>query len=88
MRARERHALNYAQELKKKYGHFPEVRRIARHRHLPKHIYNAKNEHRIMKESRSRKYACIFLLYCIVISLMHQVVLMETVHIITNQEID
>lgn len=56
MRARERYAINYAEELKKKYGHFPEVRRIARHRHLPKHIYNAKNEHRIMKESRARKY--------------------------------
>lgn len=69
MRARERYAINYAEELKKKYGHFPEVRRIARHRHLPKHIFNAKNEHRIMKESRARKYAfslflSLFLLGC------------------------
>lgn len=57
MRARERNAINYAEELKRKYGHFPEVHRIARHRHLPNHIYHAKNEHRIMKESRARKDA-------------------------------
>ncbi|MPD01192.1 DDB1- and CUL4-associated factor 13 [Portunus trituberculatus] len=56
MRARERNAINYADELKRKYNHFPAVRRIARHRHLPQHIYNARKEHRIMKESRARKY--------------------------------
>uniref|UniRef100_A0A0P4W640 Sof1-like protein domain-containing protein n=1 Tax=Scylla olivacea TaxID=85551 RepID=A0A0P4W640_SCYOL len=57
MRARERSAINYAEELKRKYGHFPAIRRIARHRHLPKHIYNAKNEQQIMRESRARKDA-------------------------------
>ncbi|RXG60480.1 DDB1- and CUL4-associated factor 13 [Armadillidium vulgare] len=42
-------------ELKKKYGAFPEVKRIARHRHLPKSIYHAKKEHTTIKESIQRK---------------------------------
>ncbi|XP_076069329.1 DDB1- and CUL4-associated factor 13-like [Oratosquilla oratoria] len=57
MRQREKNAINYAEELKKKYGHFPEVRRIARHRHLPKHIYHARQEHRTIKDSQARKEA-------------------------------
>lgn len=54
-RYREDAAINYAEELKRKYGHFPEMRRILRHRHLPKHIYHAKKEHAIIKESQARK---------------------------------
>jgi hypothetical protein len=34
--AREKHALQYADELKDRYKHHPEVKRIARHRHVPK----------------------------------------------------
>ncbi|KAG7165530.1 DDB1- and CUL4-associated factor 13-like, partial [Homarus americanus] len=55
MKSRERASVNYAEELKRKYGHFPEMRRILRHRHLPKHIYHARQEHRIMKDSLARK---------------------------------
>jgi len=33
------------------------VKRIARHRHVPKHILNARKEHRIIKDSRKRKDA-------------------------------
>jgi WD repeat and SOF domain-containing protein 1 len=33
------------------------VKRIARHRHVPKHVLNAKNEHRIVKDSRKKKDA-------------------------------
>ena len=36
--ARERTALEYADALKKRYGHMPEIRRIARHRHVPKPV--------------------------------------------------
>merc|ERR1712105_237593 len=55
MKEREKASINYSDELKRKYGHFPEIRRIARHRHLPKHIYHAAKEHRIIKDSQSRK---------------------------------
>lgn len=55
MRPREAAAINYAEELKRKYGHFPEMRRILRHRHLPKPIYHAKKEHAIIKDSQARK---------------------------------
>lgn len=55
MKEREKAAINYSDELKRKYGHFPEIKRIGRHRHLPKHIYHAAKEHRIIKDSQSRK---------------------------------
>ncbi|KAK7020296.1 DDB1- and CUL4-associated factor 13 [Halocaridina rubra] len=55
MRDRETTAINYAEELKRKYGNFPEMRRILRHRHLPKSIYHAKKEHEIIKNSQARK---------------------------------
>lgn len=53
MRERERSAINYSEELKKKYSNFPEVKRILRHRHLPGHIYHAKKEHATIKESKA-----------------------------------
>ncbi|MEQ2160566.1 DDB1- and CUL4-associated factor 13, partial [Goodea atripinnis] len=52
---RQREAVNYSQKLKEKFQHHPQIRRIARHRHLPKNIYHQKNELRIMKEARRRK---------------------------------
>ncbi|KAK4325021.1 hypothetical protein Pmani_004378 [Petrolisthes manimaculis] len=54
---REKAAKNYNEELKNKFGHFPELRRIGHHRHLPKHIYNAKKEHRAIKDAQARKEA-------------------------------
>lgn len=54
---RERSNLNYSEQLKQKFGHFDQVRRIARHRHVPKHVYNAKKETQAMMESQKRKEA-------------------------------
>ena len=34
----------YRDKLKTKYGHLPAIRRIARHRHVPLNIYNARNK--------------------------------------------
>ena len=56
-RPREREQLEYGDKLKEKFKHFPEVKRIRRHRHLPKAVYNAQKEKRIMKASRQRKEA-------------------------------
>ncbi|CAL8287068.1 unnamed protein product [Merluccius merluccius] len=52
---RERLAANYNQKLKEKFQHHPKVKRIARHRHLPKHIYTESKEHTVMREARRRK---------------------------------
>uniref|UniRef100_A0A3Q2T3Z3 DDB1- and CUL4-associated factor 13 n=1 Tax=Fundulus heteroclitus TaxID=8078 RepID=A0A3Q2T3Z3_FUNHE len=52
---REREAVNYSQKLKEKFQHYPQIKRIARHRHLPKNIYHQRNELRVMKEARRRK---------------------------------
>ncbi|XP_044259546.1 DDB1- and CUL4-associated factor 13 [Tribolium madens] len=57
LKPRERAALNYSEALKEKYATHPKVRRIARHRHVPKHIYNAQNELRTIKEKGKRKEA-------------------------------
>lgn len=55
MRPREKAALHYNEALKEKFATHPKVRRIARHRHVPKHIYNAQNELRTIKEKLKRK---------------------------------
>ena len=34
-------ALEYAETLKKRYAHMPEIRRIIRHRHIPKVVKKA-----------------------------------------------
>lgn len=52
---RERAAEKYNQKLKEKFHSHPQINRIARHRHLPKHVYNQMKEHRIIKESQRRK---------------------------------
>uniref|UniRef100_A0A671VVB3 DDB1- and CUL4-associated factor 13 n=1 Tax=Sparus aurata TaxID=8175 RepID=A0A671VVB3_SPAAU len=52
---REKQASNYSQKLKEKFQHHPQIRRIARHRHLPKNIFHESKELRIMKEARRRK---------------------------------
>ncbi|MEE6463356.1 hypothetical protein FKM82_005880 [Ascaphus truei] len=52
---RERAAQNYNQKLQEKFQHHPQIKRIARHRHLPKTIYSQAKEHRIMREARRRK---------------------------------
>ena len=39
--ARQRQNLEYDESLKKRYSHMPEIRRISRHRHVPKNIKKA-----------------------------------------------
>ena len=52
---REKASLDYASALREKYKHHPQVRRIARHRHVPRAIFKAARERRIMLASRRRK---------------------------------
>lgn len=57
LRPRERAALNYSEALKEKFSAHPQVKRIARHRQVPKHVYNAKAELRTIREKSKRKEA-------------------------------
>ncbi|XP_035261375.1 DDB1- and CUL4-associated factor 13 isoform X1 [Anguilla anguilla] len=52
---REKASLDYSEKLKEKFQHHPQVRRIARHRHLPKAVYSLSKELHVMKEARRRK---------------------------------
>ncbi|GFS84587.1 DDB1- and CUL4-associated factor 13 [Nephila pilipes] len=54
---REQMALDHAEKLKQKFSQHPQVQRIARHRHVPKHVYNAAREHRIIHQAQKRKEA-------------------------------
>ncbi|KAJ6815822.1 DDB1- and CUL4-associated factor 13 [Iris pallida] len=54
---RERKKLEYLDAVKERYKHLPEVKRIVRHRHLPKPIYKAANLRRTMVEAEMRKEA-------------------------------
>lgn len=53
---REEANLRYQEKLKEKYSSHPEVRKIARRRHVPKHVLEATKERRVQMESRKRKY--------------------------------
>ncbi|KAH0502557.1 DDB1- and CUL4-associated factor 13, partial [Microtus ochrogaster] len=55
--SREKAANDYNQKLKEKFQYHPHVKRIARHRHLPKSIYSQIQEQRIMRESRRRNFS-------------------------------
>lgn len=52
---RERKNHEYLEAVKKRYKHLPEVKRIVRHRHLPKPIYKASSLRRIMMDAERRK---------------------------------
>lgn len=53
---REQKKHEYHEAVKNRYKHLPEVKRIVRHRHLPKAVYKAKDLRRTMTEAeRSRK---------------------------------
>ncbi|RWS08905.1 ribosomal processing protein-like protein [Dinothrombium tinctorium] len=54
---REEAAFRYQEKLKEKFSHHPEIGRISRHRHVPKHIRHSQQEKRAMLESRKRKEA-------------------------------
>jgi len=47
--------LEYEEALKKRYQHMPEVRRIAKHRHVPKAIMKARETLHMQQESQRRK---------------------------------
>jgi len=53
---REEDARNYSKKLIEKYQYMPEIKRIKNQKHLPKYIINKKNELRIRKESKRRKF--------------------------------
>lgn len=44
-----------------KFAAHPQIRRIARHRQIPKHIYNAQAELRTIREKDKRKYEFLFI---------------------------
>jgi len=52
---REKEKLAYANKLKKKYKYAREVKRILRHRHLPKLLVKKQKLRQVKKESRYRK---------------------------------
>jgi len=53
--ARQLASAKYADSLKERFKHHPEIRRIARNRHLPKEIYKGKQQKREMETSVKRK---------------------------------
>lgn len=55
LRPRERAAKDYNARLLEVYGEHPEVRRIAKHRFVPKTIYNATKEHKAIHLAERRK---------------------------------
>jgi len=61
LRPRERVALEYAEQLKEKFKFHPQIRRIARHRHVPKLVYKAAKEKRVMAEAQRRKRTNVIL---------------------------
>ena len=52
---REKLSLDYASSLREKYKHHPQVRRIARHRHVPRMVFSQARERRIIRASQRRK---------------------------------
>ncbi|RWS23803.1 ribosomal processing protein-like protein [Leptotrombidium deliense] len=54
---REEAAFQYQNKLKEKFAQFPEISRISRNRHVPKHVYHSQKEKRAMLQSRKRKEA-------------------------------
>jgi len=57
MTRREQEALQTATALKQKYRHLPEILRIARHRHKPRHVIAANKEHFMQRSAIKRKEA-------------------------------
>lgn len=53
---REKKKHEYHEAIKKRYGHLPEVNRIARHRHLPRPVYKAAALMRTMAIAKKRKH--------------------------------
>jgi len=54
-------SINYSNSLKEKYAPHPQIRRISKHRQVPKHIYNATNEHRVIQQKLKRKWVAFLI---------------------------
>jgi len=52
---REKESLAYANKLKKKFKHNTEIKRILRHRHLPKLLLKKQKQRQVQKVSRHKK---------------------------------
>ena len=52
---KERQVLEYRSKLREKYQHHPQIKRISRHRHVPRLIHNSARQKRIMLEAKKRK---------------------------------
>lgn len=59
IRPRERVAFNYQEKLKEKFAAHPQIKRIARHRQVPKHVLNAQRKMRAIKNKEKVKEANI-----------------------------
>ncbi|KAI8118820.1 hypothetical protein FF38_11004 [Lucilia cuprina] len=57
IRPRERVAFNYQEALKEKYAAHPQIKRIARHRQVPRSIMNKQKKMRAVKDKELRKEA-------------------------------
>uniref|UniRef100_A0A034WMV6 DDB1- and CUL4-associated factor 13 n=1 Tax=Bactrocera dorsalis TaxID=27457 RepID=A0A034WMV6_BACDO len=57
IRPRERVAFNYQEKLKEKFAAHPQIKRIARHRQVPKHVLNAQRKIRAIKDKEKVKEA-------------------------------
>lgn len=55
LRPRERLALHYAAKLRHRFRFHPQIRRISRHRHLPKMVFKAAKEKRAIMARQKRK---------------------------------
>lgn len=55
VRPRERAKLQYQEALKEKFAAHPQIKRIAKHRHVPKGVLNATKKHRIIRDKEVRK---------------------------------
>ncbi|KAH8370939.1 hypothetical protein KR093_005581 [Drosophila rubida] len=57
VRPRERANFNYQEALKEKYAAHPQIKRIARHRQVPRHVLNAQRKMRSVKDKELVKEA-------------------------------
>jgi len=52
---RMKHALNYGETLKERFEEYPQIKRIAKHRHVPYRIFRQQIELKTIMKSQSRK---------------------------------
>lgn len=57
LRPRERAAFNYNEALKEKFAAHPQIKRIAKHRHVPKQVLNTQYKMKMINEKEKRKDA-------------------------------